>query len=406
MLMIPLLVLAAGSCSRLEDDDDGNNPYRPLSLSTKQTGYVSAGMDFSYRFLEKVDAKTTLEGHDSWFVSPLSLQIALGMLLNGAQGVTAAEICRTLGYGDGETAEINGYCRLMLEQLPKLDKKTELSLANAIFYRKDISLKTPFKNAVSDNYHATLEAMDFSKSAAAVKTINNWCGKQTKGMIPKVLDNVSPDATAYLINALYFKSKWAEQFSKGDTGKETFTDEEGRTLKVDMMKMDDKSFAYNENGICQAVRLPYGNGAYAMTVIHPKAGHTVSELLSSPEEIPSPAHRATVDLWLPRFEMKYHVLLNDILRGMGMHTSFDPLAADFLAMSDIPSYVDFVQQDAVIKVDEQGTEAAAVTVIGMRETAMPMPPEKVVFHADRPFLFLISEQSTGAILFAGKYSGK
>ena len=311
------------------------------------------------------------------------------MLLNGAQGETAAEICRTLGYGEGETAEINAYCRLLMEQLPKLDKKTELSLANAIFYRDNIALKTPFKNSVSDNYFATLEAMDFSKSAAAAKAINNWCSKQTKGMIPKVLDDVAPNATAYLINALYFKSKWEEQFSKGKTGKETFTDEQGRTGKVDMMKLDGKSFRYDENELCQTVRLPYGNGAFAMTVLLPKKGHSVHELLSSPERLPSPAGQATVDLWLPRFEMKYHVLLNDILCDLGMPSSFNPITADFLAMSDNPSFVDFVQQDAVIKVDEQGTEAAAVTVIGMKDAAMPMPPKNVVFHADRPFLFII-----------------
>ena len=409
MMAAALLFLLPPACNRLDPDepDDGNNPYTPISLSTKQAGFVQAGNQFAGRFIEKIDENALKNKEKVWFVSPLSLQIALGMLINGAQGETAAEICQMLGYKEGETAEINTWCKLMLDQLPKLDKKTDLTLANAIFYNKQQTLKGPYRDNVTSWYEATLEALDFTKTKEAAGTINKWCDKQTKGMIPKVIDDVSPTALAYLVNALYFKSEWREKFPKGSSENETFTNEDGSKGKVKMMKLDGKKFNYGENDLCQAVRLPYGNGNYAMTVLLPKSGHTVREITADFAKDPSLIFlgQAEVDLWLPRFETKYHIKLNDLLQDMGMKRSFVPFVADFSAMCDKASYVDFVQQDTAIKVDEEGTEAAAVTIIGMElAAAFPAPPpQKVVFHADHPFLYLITETSTGAILFAGKY---
>ena len=405
-LFAAMLLLVPGSCNKL-DPEGGNNPYTPISLTTKQTGYVQAGTAFAWKFIDQVDGHARKEKEKEWFVSPLSLQIALGMLLNGAQNETAAEICRTLGYDEGETAEINAWCKLMLEQLPKVDKKTDLALADAIFYNKKLTLKGPFRNDVTSWYDAQLEALDFSKTKASADVINKWCDKQTKGMIPHVLDEVSPTALAYLVNALYFKSEWREKFPKGSTANETFTDEAGNKGKVKMMKLDGKEFGYGETDLCQIVSLPYGNGNFAMTVFLPKSGHTVSELTAEMAKgaLPRFFGSAEVDLWLPRFETKYHIQLNGILCQLGMPSAFNPGKADFLAMSDQASYVDFVQQDAIVKVDEEGTEAAAVTVIGM-EYAAAGPTRKAVFHADHPFLYLITETSTGAVLFAGKYGGQ
>ena len=412
LLMLVLLPFAVLACGELNADDsqkdDGPNEFQPISLTTKQSGFVASGNAFAFRFLDKVDAYAKGMGQDSWFVSPLSLQIALGMLLNGAQGKTADEICQMLGYDAGDTADVNEWSKLMLKELPKLDKKTELALADAIFYNKNISLKGPYRQTVSDAYEAMIEALDFSKTKASADVINNWCNEKTKGMIPHVLDEVSPSALAYLANALYFKSVWREPFPKEGTANETFTQENGKTGKVKMMKMDGKKFSYSENDSFQFVQLPYGNGAYAMTLFLPKSGHTVNEvvtLLAKDGRIPW-GSRAEVDLWLPRFESSYHILLNDILQQLGMNTAFNGAMADFSAMCDIPSFVSFVQQDAAIKVDEKGTEAAAVTIIGMEATALPTTPQKVVFHADHPFLYLITELSTGSILFAGKYAGQ
>ena len=407
--MISLFLLF--SCNGLEQEggkDDGNNPYSPIALTTKQTEFVTAGNSFAGRFIDKIDENALKQKQNEWIVSPLSLQLALGMLLNGAQGETAAEICRTLGYGEGETAEINAWAKLMLEQLPKLDKKTDLALADAIFYNKTLTLKTPYKDAVGTSYKATLEALDFTKTKASADVINKWCDKQTKGLIPHVLNEVDPSYLAYLVNALYFKSQWQKKFPKSASGNETFYQEDGSKGKVKMMKQDGQKFQYGETEIWQAIRLPYGNGNFAMTVVLPKEGHTVREISAAMGKGVSvyTVWDVEADLWIPRFETQYHIGLNDILKDLGMPQSFTP-KADFKAMSDYASFVGFVQQDAVIKVDEEGTEAAAVTVIGMLTAAAPIaPPQKVVFHADHPFLYLITESSTGTILFAGKYSGK
>lgn len=403
------LLLGACTPMEIEPEDDGDNTYQPISLTTKQTGFVQAGNIFAGRFIDRIDENAGKYKQDEWIVSPLSLQIALGMLLNGAQGETASEICRTLGYNEGETAEVNAWCKLMLEQLPKLDKKTDLSLANAIFYNKKVTLKGPYREVVGTNYQAALEALDFTKTKAAAGVINDWCDKQTKGLIPKVIDEVSPSALAYLVNALYFKGVWANPFAKESTRSETFTDESGKKGKVPMMKLDGKQFNYGENDLWQALRLPYGNGAYSMTVLLPKKGHTVREISAALAKDPQvvPYGKVEADIWLPAFETKYHIGLNEILQDLGMRRAFDPRYADFHAMSDYDSFVSFVQQDAVIKVYEEGSEAAAVTVIGVELTAyIPQQPKKVVFHADHPFLYLITESSTETILFAGKYAGK
>ena len=403
ILAAALLATVMLSCGQINNEDDGENPYTPISLSTKQSDFVTAGNSFAGRLIERVDAYSEKKQEELWFISPLSLQIDLGMLLNGAQGATAAEICQLLGYGGGETAEVNAFCKLILEQLPKLDKKTEFSMANAIFYNKDETLKKSYKETVSATYSAWLEALDFSKSSS-VKTINDWCSKQTKGMVPKVIEDVDPGYMAFLINALYFKSEWANKFSKGNTSDENFTREDKTNRKVKMMKLDGKKFEYGESSVYQAVRLPYGNGAFSMTVLLPRQGKTVRDIAAAlgKEGRILFGSEAEVDLWLPRFESKYHIRLNDVLQEMGMVRSFG-YGADFLAMFDTPSHVAFVQQDAAIKVDEEGTEAAAVTVIATRKNGAG-PAEKVVFHADHPFLYLITESSTGAILFAGKYN--
>ena len=406
--MALLLLVSCNELNQGGTDDKGKNPYTRITLSTKQADFVTAGNTFAGRFIDKIDANALKNNESEWIVSPLSLQLALGMLLNGAQGETATEICKTLGYNEGETAEINAWAKLMLEQLPKLDKKTDLALADAIFYNQTLTLKAPYKDAVGTNYKATLEALDFTKKKASADVINKWCDKQTKGLIPQVLDEVDPSYLAYLINALYFKSQWREKFTKTASANEPFYQENGSKGMVKMMKQAGNKYQYGETETWQAIRLPYGNGNFAMTVVLPKEGHTVREVSAAlgKGEIVSTLWDVEADLWLPRFETKYHIGLNDILMDMGMPLSFSP-KADFKAMSEYASFVGFIQQDAVIKVDEEGTEAAAVTVIGMDATsALVEPPQKVVFHADHPFLYLITETSTGTILFAGKYSGK
>ena len=396
-------VLGTSACANL--DSSKNNPYKALDLSTKSAELARQGNTFAFEFIDRVSDATA----DDYIISPLSMQFLLGMILNGAQGATADEICKVLGYGAGEVDDVNTYCLAMLQQLPDLDKKTKLSIANALFVNQDYSLLSNYKQTVGKFYEAEVANLDFSKNAAATRQINNWCSDHTNGLVPEILDNVDPNILTYLLNAMYFKSQWKQKFSKSNTGQESFTDESGAQKKVLMMKTE-KSFAFQYNDILRAVRLPYGNGAFSMTVILPAEGKKLSDVtdyLSGEnwDAFVKTMVTCDVDLWLPKFETKYHIKLNDILSAMGMPLSFDPHRADFKAMSPWALCLDFVQQDAVIKVDEEGTEAAVVSSAGMLAMSAA-PGQHVMFHADRPFLYLITETSTGAVLFAGRYSGK
>lgn len=404
-VIVAAMALLIGSVS-CQKDEDTSNPYKRLDLTTKATEFVHLGNDFAFNFIDRVSDAT--EG--DFIISPLSMQFLLGMILDGAEGETADEICNVLGYGAGEADEVNKYCLSMLQQLPDMDKKTKLSIANAIFVNQTYPLQDSYKETVGKYYLAEATNLDFSDNAGSTKKINKWCSDQTNGLVPKVIDNVSPDMLAYLLNAMYFKSQWKEKFPKGNTSSETFTAEDGTTKSVSMMK-NEEDFRYQDNDVLRAVRLPYGNNVFAMTVILPAEGKTLADVTdylgeeNNWDAFKDEMVTCDVDLWLPKFETSFHIKLNDILSAMGMPSSFSAARADFSAMSDYAMCLSFVQQDAVIKVDEQGTEAAVVSSAGMMATSVG-PGEHVVFHADRPFLYLITENSTGAILFAGKYSGK
>ena len=405
LAIITILGVLAVSCVK-PDDDPKNNPLNPIELSTKSVELVQKGDTFGLAFLEQINAATNKD----YVISPLSMQFLLGMVLNGAQGETATQICNVLGYGADDVASVNDFCLSMLQQLHLLDKKTKLSLANAIFVDDGWPLNDSYKKTVGQYYMAEMSNLDFSDNEGSLKAINGWCSKNTNGLIPKVLDEVNSDILAYLINALYFKSQWTDKFPTNATAPEPFTAEDGTKSTVSMMKQTHQ-MTYTEDNIFRAVRVPYGNGAFSMTVFLPQQGHKLAEVVSDLKKTGWHAVREgmrsyEVDLWLPKFETKYHIRLNDILSEMGMPLAFDRTSADFAAMSPYALCLSFVQQDAIIKVDEEGAEAAAISVAGMEKCTSAGPGETVVFHADQPFLYLISEASTGAILFAGRFGAK
>jgi serpin B len=214
------------------------------------------------------------------------------------------------------------------------------------------------------------------------------------------------------MNAMYFKSQWVLglRFAKENTKNEPFTREDGGKQNVLMMK-NNSDLLCQGNDVFTAVRLPYGNGAFNMVVVLPDEGFTIQDAIESLKGEEWTAFyrnmvKCAVDLWLPKFETRSRINLNKILSDMGMPSAFDLNKADFKAMSNYALSLSKVTQDAVIKVDEEGTEAAVVSKGEPNGTTAMRPGNRVVFHADRPFLYLITENSTGAILFAGKFSGK
>lgn len=419
-LLAAVLILAGASCGKVSyeddvenpdtevDDSDQNaeipddNPLKKLDLNTRSEAFVQQGKSFAFDFIRRVNEVQ----EESFIVSPLSMQFLLGMVLDGAQGETADEICRVLGYEAGDSQAADEFASTLLEQLPALDKLTTLSIGNAVFANQSYPILDSYRSRVSQYYDAELSNLDFTDIGLATNQINDWCSDRTNGLIPKVLDRVDPAVLAYLMNALYFKGQWQEKFPAEATANETFVDEKGKESTVPMMK-NHRLFPFQENDVFSAVRLPYGNGAFQMTVILPQKGKVIQDAVSFLDahgwsESPDRWSKREVDVWLPKFETKFHIDLNQLLREMGMPTAFDELKADFRAMSAQALFLSQVMQDAVIKVDEEGTEAAAVST-GFMETSLP---QYTMFHADHPFLYLITESSTGAILFAGKFSGQ
>lgn len=397
------------SCDRTsiqDQEEPDDNPRKQLELSTRSFEFIRMGDAFSFDFIDRINAGSDKD----YIISPLSMQFLLGMLLDGAQGETADEISRVLGYGAGEVDAVNEFCQSMMQQLPQMDKKTDISIANAIFVDDGWPLLDSYKETVGRYYQAEIDNLDFCDNEGSLRRINGWCAEHTNGLIPKVLDEVDPGMLAYLLNALYFKGQWASKFQASSTVNEAFTDESGSISKVPMMKQL-RNHSYTENEIFKAVRLPYGNGAYSMTVFLPKAGHKVAEITSALKTMDWGAFDnrmipCEVDLWLPKFETKFHIHLNELLSQMGMPSAFNGELADFKAMSPYALCLSFVQQDAIIKVDEEGTEAAAISSAGVAKTTAIGPEKHAVFHADHPFLYLITESSSDVVLFAGRFAGK
>ena len=412
---IAAIVLGTISCNKIEGgeeyvdlEDLANNPFKEVQLSTKSKEFARQGNTFAFDFIDRVSR--TEKG--DFIISPISLQLLLGMILDGAQGQTADEICKVLGYGAGEADAVNEFGQSMMQQLPSLDKRTKINIANSIFVNQRYPVLDSYKSTIGKYYQAEAANLDFSDPASTLKAINGWCSEKTKGLIPKVLDDVSPQAVAYLLNALYFNSQWQDKFPKENTASEIFTTSEGSVKKVPMMK-DERSAFYYENDEYRILRLSYGNAAFSMKVILPADGKTLSDVTEALKSTDwyNLTHggnfvRCEVDVWLPKFETKYEIELNKILSDMGMPAAFSP-KADFSALSETAFFLSLIKQDAVIKVDEERTEAAAVSMTGWYGSAGPLQPgQHIVFHADQPFLYVIDEWGSGSIIFAGRFSGK
>ena len=415
-VLLSLFVLSAVFFSCQETDPDDTTPAdelierKDISLTRSQLDFVKANNGFALEFFKRASDK---EGGKGMLVSPLSITYALGMVDNGAKGNTQKEINKVLGYeGDG-IDELNSFCKTMLEQGAAVDPSTIMEIANmAVINKGYIPLKDDFTNKVQTNFEANVLYKDFAKEDI-MTLINKWCDEKTHGMIKSILDQpVSSREYAHFLNATYFKGIWSSQFKKSDTQKEKFKAYDGNSITVNMMHQKSK-FNYGEiDNLCSAVCLPYGNKAYRMILILPEDGKTLEDLkkslTSESWEQLNRMREYEVDVKMPSFETEFGTeSIKPTLLEMGITSAFDYSLADFSGMTDQPVYVSDVLHKAKIKVDEQGSEAAAVTDVTMKtNSASPTAPRVIEFHADRPFLYAITEISTGAIFFIGQYTGK
>ena len=341
------------------------------------------------------------------FISPYSASIALQMLSSGAAGQTRAEIQDVLNTKDFSPDELNGAFRDLNASLMSQPDVT-LDLANSIWYRKpDIQLKPEFV-AESTNFFSTkLGSVNFNDPKTA-DIINNWAAEGTRGKIKDLFSFPFPQDTAIILaNAIYFKGKWADPFDKKETHQRDFYPPSGPTMHTLMMSQH-KTFDYQQGDGFQAVKLPYAGCRLEMVLVLPVAGSNPEKLLAgfsgtswNDKVLPQFSSREGAVIF-PKFKLDYGITLNGPLQALGMRRAFDANVADFSPMTDDPGIkVEEVKQKSFVDVNEEGTEAAAVTTVMMTDSlAMPAqkPFEMIV---NRPFFFVIEDNSTGAILFMG-----
>jgi serpin B len=441
LLMLAAIVLSGAilSCSSSDDVEDLGeakqvvnmlSEAKPIQLTEAQMVFVNDNNQFTLNFLKTVNE--TDQSGKSFIYSPLSITYVLGMVNDAAIGQTEQELEQTLGFHEGGIQAVNEYCKNLIDNLPKVDEKVTLNIANAIFVNKNIAtLKAQYQQDMLNYYDAKAEDLDFN-ATETLGHINDWCKEKTKDMIPTILDKVNPAAVSYLLNAIYFKADWASKFDQKNTKEETFTTENGST-KMPLMHQD-VLINYVKNDIFSAVNIPYGNGMWNMTVLLPEEGKTTNDIINhlaafgingiegafceiedgiatmkavsfSPYE---------VNLKLPRYETSSDTdqidgKLIGLLQKMGIHLAFDSDFAEIPNMcEDGGVYISMMRQKAKIKVNEEGSEAAAVTIAEGFYTiniSEPVSYPKATFHANRPFVYVIREASSGVILFAGRFTG-
>ena len=390
------------SCSKDNRGEEPDLTPKTLELTAMGPEVIAYGNEFGVELFTKV----AREENKNLMLSPLSASTALTMLLNGCEGDTYDQLKEMLRYPEGmNMSDINEVYKSLITQLLDVDPKVKLALANAIFYRQGFSVKSPFLTTMDTDFEAEIAGLDFSLPSA-LTTINKWASDNTNGKIPKVLDEISADAVMFLMNALYFKGDWSYQFDEALTSDRPFYTYESNAVDVSTMKGEVGSKVTSGTDY-KAIELPYGCTNFTMVVVVPEGTlsdyiaaltaekwNTITSALDAQEEF------GELTVYMPKYKFSYEKYLNDQLESMGMLDAFIPGLANLSGISDASLYVDFVKQNTFVEVDEKGTEAAAVTTIGISNTSFPPQPQEFVI--DKPFVFAIRERTTNALLFIGQ----
>ena len=390
-------ILLAG-CDSITPENPGK-PV-PIVLTKSQTVIMEKGNDFAFKLLRECHKEFA---GDNLFLSPMGVNIVSSMLANGAEGQTYKEIVEAIGLQGCTLDQVNGCYSTLVTALYKADPKVSLSLANSLWAAKDLTLKKQFCNNMAKTFDAESFSVDFS-AAGTLKDVNDWCSKKTNGLIPKMFDQLSPLTRLLLIDALYFKGDWVYSFAEDQTYEGAFSTLSGGTAKAQFMTMSRDLEAYQDADV-SIVRLPYGNGAFQMEAILPNgdfAAFLSSLSFAQLQQWDKAVKTAKADLHFPKITAEFDTDegLVPVLMRMGMKSAFSSASADFSNMSNEPLFVSNFRQKTFVKLDEKGTEAAAVTVAEMRKNSVG-GSSGMYLRFDRPFVYMIRETSTGAILFIG-----
>lgn len=398
-----LLLLLIFACEKKEDITGPDKKERglPRELTVGEVKLISADNSFGFSLFSEV---ANQEQDKNIFLSPLSVSMALGMTYNGANGSTEEAMKQVLKLSNMTDEEINQSFKSLIELLLNLDSEVQMELANSIWSRLGFPVEEEFITLNKEYFDAEVTTLDFS-SSDAVPTINGWVNEKTHGKITEIIDTIPWQTVMYLINALYFKGTWTYEFEKSATKNENFYMHDGSQKTCKMMS-NSESYLYFESGTFQAVELPYGCGDFAMTIFLPSAETGIDNFISGFNEsiyntCLSNVNARDVNLFMPKFKLEYKIELKSVLSALGMEVAFDPVEADFTGINPGDElFISKVKHKTYVDVNEEGTEAAAVTAVEMQLTAAPADP--VTMRINRPFFFVIRETNSGAVLFMGK----
>lgn len=363
---------------------------------------ADAHKSFAIDLLKKLE---DAQPDDNIFFSPASISMALSMTSNGAVGDTYNEISEALRTDKMTLDEINEAYQSMHYDLESLDPRVKLNIANSTWANEGFDVKNAFSDDVETYYDAEAYTRDFSKGKT-VDEINDWAAKKTENKIKKVLDQIDPAARMFLLNAIYFKGDWKNEFDKKLTQEADFYMSSNQTVKCDMMTTE-SDFAYYAGDQIQMVDLPYGNESFSMSIILPGEGYDLSQLIQDLDTDKWDKWVRKLDkreliVKMPSLELRYERVLNEDLQKLGMEKPFVGGLADFGNLTDEKVNISFVKHDSFLKIDEKGTEAAAVTTVGIELTSAGGGNQTPIMRVDRPYLLVIREQSTDNLLFVGK----
>jgi serine protease inhibitor len=404
-LFLILLVVSSLYFAGCKKDNTPNLSTNDVKSKLKSAQIVNASNKYCFELFKSIQNKAP---DKNLFISPFSTMEALSMAYNGAAGTTKDEMAGVLGFSQYSDKEINEYNQSLTSALIQADEKVKFEVANSIWYKQGFPVLQSFLDVNSEYYDAEVKALDFS-SPDAVTTINNWVDAKTHDKIQTIIDAIPPEAVMYLINAIYFKGSWQYEFDKTKTTTTDFYLTDGSTVQQNQMSME-TSLNYYSSADFEVVELPYGSGAFNFMIVLPLPGKNINDITTGLTDtkwadIINSMNKVKIVVKMPKIKFELNSLLNDPLINLGMKSAFNADIADFSRIDSARDlFISRVIHKTYIDLDEEGTEAAAVTAVEFEATAILNGPEDkpIFFVANRPFIYAITEKSTGAVLFIGK----
>lgn len=393
-----LFTMTLMSCSKT-DEKLPAEPV-PIDLTQDQAALIESGNSFAFDIFSQV-LKSAGE-NENVMISPMSISCALSMTLNGANGTTRSAMLEALRLNGISVDAINNSYKNLTADLLSVDKRVLMTIANSVWTENDFAVKQAFIDILTNYYDAESKSFDINDSSAPDK-INAWIEDKTNGLIKEMIDHLEDNTVMLLINAIYFKGKWKSEFDESKTTEMPFYKKGSNQIEVPMMKQETEISVYQGDGFVLA-EFPYGQGNFVMDVILPDEQDGLSSTIASVSDANftswiSQMSKTKTDVSFPRFKYGFKKKLKDVLSDLGMGIAFTD-DADFSNISELDLLINDVTHQSFIETNEEGTEAAAATIVDIGVTSVPVSP--MVFRMDHPFMYIIRETTTNSIIFMGR----